>query len=121
MSTAKALSRLLRKSFERFADPEFEPPLALMDKPNVTVYPVLVEEEVMPKPNSLLGGHSPLGDLSLQLSDEAMQMVPGGDPMAGGGMPQAEAPMDAGLAQLMGGGMPGANPEEQMLIPGDVG
>lgn len=133
---------LIRRAVERYKDPEYEPPVALMDRPNTVLFPIL-EQENTPMPGNM---GSPLGEFAMQMGEQAM-----GGMMGAGGAPGGALPAPGGggnemdmMAALMGGGagggdpmmggvdaaammmqpgaqqgpQPGPLPEEQMPIPG---
>jgi hypothetical protein len=134
------IDMVIRRAIERYKDPNYEPPAALMDPPNTVVFPAL-QDDALAIPR---GMGSPLGEFAMQMGEQMMGGQLGGMQGAPGGM---QAPGGAGgmdmMSALMGGGMgadpmmggvdaaqmmmqpgapqgpaPGPLPEERMPIPG---
>jgi len=125
---------VIMRAIEGYKDPNYKPPVALMDPPNTVVFPAL-QDDAMELPQ---GMGSPLGEFAMQMGEQMMGGMGGGMGAPGGG-----GEMDMMAALMGGGGMggdpmmggvdagqmmmqpgapqgpaPGPLPEEQMPIPG---
>lgn len=116
----QGIDLLLSRALEQFKETDYRPPEALMDRPNITEFPVLeVSHPIIP---GSVG--SPMGELALQLSEQFMGEMgmpsEGGIPLRPegmmGGVDAMGMMMEPGAPQ---GPSPGPLPEEMMPLPGD--
>lgn len=107
---------VIKRAIEKYADPNYEPPVSLMDRPNTVVYPALQREDHgMPRS---MGNQ--LGEMAMQMSEQLMGemgggMMPGGEMM--GGVDAGAMMMDPGMSQAPA---QGALPEEGMPLPHEL-
>lgn len=110
----KGLDTLFRTVLSRYAQGDFEPPVALIDRPNVVSYPVLQRE-----PLDMSRVQSPLGEFAMQLGDQAMSQFGPGAGMGADPMAALAGVMGGGGGGMMPGMMPGGPMPGGQVMGGD--